>query len=206
MLNSGASMFFTFIKMTIVYLLLRFIITDGFNLVTNFLATYCNDSTHECEDNSFARASIFNKVTPEGDSDVMIVDILNLVTVVFSIIYFLVYHKYQSQIYSLLDSSAHTQDDYTVFVQNIPVYMAVSKNNKGQFSFEYEMGLKKIFEDAITEWIYQLKNQSAEESNELDKQMLKIMETTPNFDSLPKVTSVSLCFDLTEMETINQQR
>lgn len=42
LLNPGTAMFFTFIKMAIAYLLLKFILTDCYNLVTNTLATSCN--------------------------------------------------------------------------------------------------------------------------------------------------------------------
>ena len=37
MFNSGTSMFFAFIKMAIMYLLLRTLVSDGFNAVTNYL-------------------------------------------------------------------------------------------------------------------------------------------------------------------------
>ena len=212
MLNSGSAMFFTFIKMCIVYLLLRFLLTDGFNVITNFMATFCSrDDVDLCGKNSFAKSSLYNKMTPTSEKLIVIVDILNLATVVVSILFFFFYRKYQYGIYSLLDSNAHTQDDYTLFVENIPVFMAVETTQSGKISFEYEAGLKKIFEDRIEEWLYMLKadlNQPEviEGLPALEKEMIKLMQKTPNFDSIPKVRSVSLCFDLTEMEKINKRR
>lgn len=40
-LNSSTSMFFSFIKMIIIYLSLHFLITDLFNIVTSMLGDYC---------------------------------------------------------------------------------------------------------------------------------------------------------------------
>ena len=62
MLDSGSAMFFTFIKMCIVYLLLRFLLTDGFNVITSLMA-YCTDKKSEfCGKNFFAKSSIYNKI------------------------------------------------------------------------------------------------------------------------------------------------
>jgi hypothetical protein len=45
-LSSGIAMFFTFIKMAICYLLLRFILTDAFNIISSAAAgTYCRDNS-----------------------------------------------------------------------------------------------------------------------------------------------------------------
>lgn len=41
MLDAGTSMFFTFIKMSIAYLFLRFVLSDGFNVITSILGRYC---------------------------------------------------------------------------------------------------------------------------------------------------------------------
>jgi hypothetical protein len=41
LLNAGSAMFFTFIKMTVIYLVLRFLLSDCYNLITNLLSTNC---------------------------------------------------------------------------------------------------------------------------------------------------------------------
>lgn len=42
LLNAGSAMFFTFIKMTVVYLVLKFLLSDCYNLITNLLSTNCD--------------------------------------------------------------------------------------------------------------------------------------------------------------------
>lgn len=115
LLNSGSSMFFTFIKMSICYLLLRFLISDAYNLITSLMATYCKDNPHDCSDFS-SNLSAYNKKTTSDEAMANIVDILNLVTVIASIVFFFFYRKYQFHIYNLVDISNHTQDDYTLLV------------------------------------------------------------------------------------------
>ena len=41
---------------------------------------------------------------------------------------------------------------------------------------------------------------------DLEKEMIKIIRSQANFDEIPIVKSISLCFDLSEMEKINQRR
>lgn len=113
-------MFFTFIKMAICYLLLRFLISDAYNLATSVMAHYCYDYPSECTDFS-SRLSSYNKKTPEDEGMIRMVDILNLATTVFSIVFFLFYRSYQFKIYKIANSFNHTQDGYTLLVENIPV-------------------------------------------------------------------------------------
>lgn len=63
LLNPGSAMFFTFIKMTIAYLFLRFLLTDGFNLITNAFGTNCssNENQKHCATNIMAKFSTYNK-------------------------------------------------------------------------------------------------------------------------------------------------
>ena len=125
LLNPGSTMFFTFIKMTIAYLLLRFILSDCYNLISNTSATSCNQqgTRDTCSKNAMAKFSTFNKQTVEDEPMLYAVDILNLITIVVSIIFFLYYRKYQYQVYSLTDIGAHTQSDYSIFLEDIPIFL-----------------------------------------------------------------------------------
>jgi len=126
-------MFFTFIKMTIVYLGLRFFLTDGYNLITNIFADNCKDPKNisECSNNFAAKFSNFNKSTNQDEAYLFTVDILNIITVFISIIFFTLYRRYQYRIYSLADMSNHTQADYTIFVESIPILLPkISASNR----------------------------------------------------------------------------
>lgn len=49
-LRPGIALFFSFIKMLAVYFIFRFLLCDGFNLITNIvIGQYCNDGSQtEC--------------------------------------------------------------------------------------------------------------------------------------------------------------
>jgi len=68
-----------------------------------------------------AKTSAYNK--NHIDSTINVVDYLNLVATIFSIIFFLVYGRMQYKIYALVDSENHTQDDYTILVEDIPIFL-----------------------------------------------------------------------------------
>ena len=59
--SSGISLFFTFIKMAICYLILRFILTDSFNLISSGVAgTYCRRLG--CGSKFTSEMSSYNKI------------------------------------------------------------------------------------------------------------------------------------------------
>lgn len=127
MLDAGSTMFFTFIKLIIVYLLVRLLIVDSFNIITNLIsyASLDQNSREAFKINLFAQFSIYSKQASEQNNLVFILDILNLTAVVVSIVLFYFIRKYQINIFELVDSSNLTQGDYTVFVQKIPIMLPV---------------------------------------------------------------------------------
>lgn len=125
LLNAGSAMFFTFIKMAIVYLLLRFLISDCYNLITNTNAKSCDDvaNIQHCKNNVVARFSSYNKGSTDDEPFLYVVDILNLAAIVCSIIFFLYYRRYQYEIYEVADVANVSQSDFTIFAEEIPIFL-----------------------------------------------------------------------------------
>jgi hypothetical protein len=63
LLNPGTSMYFTFIKMCIFYLLLRFLICDAYNMWTSSQAHFCAENKKQCTDYFNSYFSGYNKHT-----------------------------------------------------------------------------------------------------------------------------------------------
>ena len=61
-LSSGISLYFSFLKMALTYLAFRFLISDGFNLITNIVfGKHCQSEDQElCSHNIWNQASIVN--------------------------------------------------------------------------------------------------------------------------------------------------
>jgi hypothetical protein len=54
------------------------------------------------------------------------------------------------EIYDIIDDKNQTQDDYTIFVENIPILDFPESNDAkemNQIDFNYENNLKQIFDD-----------------------------------------------------------
>ena len=116
-LSSSVGLFFTFIKYLVIMLLLRFVTVDCFNLLSNLLGgDYCEK---ECSQQFWTFASILYKTNREDL--ILSTDVLSLVTILFLIAYFLAYRKFQYKMYEVIDIKNQTQDDFTIFVENIPV-------------------------------------------------------------------------------------
>jgi hypothetical protein len=108
-------MFFTFIKMITCYLILRFLLTDIFNIVTSLTdGNYCKDQRNNCNQSLFSLLSSLNKIGKQNL--IYILDFLNLITVVSSIVFFVYYRKLQYKIYEFIDRSLQTQDDYSLLI------------------------------------------------------------------------------------------
>lgn len=114
-----------------IYLGFRFLITDGYNLITNIFAQNCNDPKNisECSNNFAAKFSDFNKNTNSDEIYLFTVDVLNIITVFLSIIFFALYRRYQYRIYNLIDKLNHTQADFTIFVERMPILLPKSLGN-----------------------------------------------------------------------------
>ena len=76
---------------------------------------------------------------------------------VFSIIFFLFYRRYLFNIYKEIDYYHDSQDDFTIFVEDIPELIDAQTQQKGQVEFNYELAIRRMFEPKIKEWIERLK-------------------------------------------------
>jgi len=96
-------------------------------MISSTSATYCTENPDKCS--SMSTLSAYNKNTEKDEGMVNAVDILNLISVLASIVFFIFYRKYQFRIYSIAESTSFSQDDYTLFVENIPIYIPQEKGN-----------------------------------------------------------------------------
>jgi hypothetical protein len=94
-LPASVALFFLFLKMVISYLILRLILADGYNLITNWNGSDCGNKElpwmRGClPQDKYLRASISNKVT--NTYQLKILSIVDMSAVLFSIAFFFLYH------------------------------------------------------------------------------------------------------------------
>lgn len=67
--------------------------------------------------------------------------------VIVSIIFFFSYQRYQFRLFNEIDRRYYTQDDFTIFLENIPVFIPTNTDsNTGEQVFYYEDYIKTHME------------------------------------------------------------
>jgi hypothetical protein len=97
-------MYFCFIKMVIVFLLLRFLVFDIYNIIVSNYGSYCSNyqlthTTQQC----VTVMSGYNLKAAADQSQLNVMDILNLVFTVLAIVLFILFRKvinYQKNLFS----------------------------------------------------------------------------------------------------------
>lgn len=70
-------------------------------------------------------------------------DVLNLITIILSMVFFNLYRKVQYKMDNLINGSQHTQDDYTLFLKDIPILLLDEGVDPDNITFDYPDKLKK---------------------------------------------------------------
>ena len=77
-------------------------------------------------------------------------DALNLVAVVISAIFLMGFRKMQYDVYDAINKNKQTEDDYAIFIEDIPVYPVIG----GSGALWGDKGcLEKAFAGKIKEWL-----------------------------------------------------
>ena len=85
-MRSDIILFFSFIRTLIIYLVIHILISDTYNLITNMAGNACKDHIAHCPKTFLTLMATSNKLNHKDPLKVL--DILNLVLVVVSILYF----------------------------------------------------------------------------------------------------------------------
>lgn len=146
-LISCVAFFFTFIKFLVLLLIARILILDIFNIVTNlFNGDFCED---KCSKQLWSLASIIHK---NNRADLVhITNILVLVVCVVKVILFICYRSFQYSMYDKIDYQNQTQDDFSIFVENIPILDFPDRPDQNNtFQFDYDKDLDNFMTKKIT--------------------------------------------------------
>ena len=137
-------MYFTFAKMAIFYLLLRFLLVDLFTIIVSINGGYCA---------TFAVANVnspctftvsgYNLKSVSGQKYLNILDILNLILTITSMVFFNIYRKIFYKLQNWLDYSDISQEDYSVLIENIPIILEDNAHQKIESGQNIELQLKK---------------------------------------------------------------
>jgi hypothetical protein len=101
-----------------VFIVINAVIHSAFNILSSEIAGgYC-DKIEKCNKGFWAKTSISNKY--DRQDLVGVVNILDLVSIVVSIVYFGWSRRYFYKVSQNIDRSSVSQGDFTILVSNIP--------------------------------------------------------------------------------------
>ena len=137
--------------MVIVFMVVRFVIVDFYNLVTSFNGKYC--ALLAAKDYNLGKActtflidilSGYNKHAKEDREAMNTLAVLSLLFVVVAIAYLIWYQLDSYKLYYFLENNDVSQDDFTVLIENIPSLIYDSQHRTmEQNSFNYREFIKE---------------------------------------------------------------
>lgn len=133
---TDASLYFIFVKMVILYLVLKLLVLDAFTLYSSMHGNYCTQ-LHLANPKHLCAYSLsgYNLNSAANQAAINTIDVLALAFTLLSIIFFLIFRKQLGKIRDWLDFSVVTQDDFAVLVEDIPKFIFDEDTTKDQVKF-----------------------------------------------------------------------
>lgn len=139
-LGSGFPLYFHFLQFSIIFLVVLFLSTGGFNFISNgLMGKYCSDSSSSasgtkhlgddipqellppCRKNFATSFSLVNKLT---DTElVQMQQILNLFGIIATILVLQVFRTQQREVDNQADDNEITAADFTLMIEHIPIVL-----------------------------------------------------------------------------------
>ena len=142
-MKTDVSLYFTFIKTSILYLLLRVLVVDIYTAYVSQGGHYCETKLSSNEPCAYTFSG-FNLKSAADQDKLNIIDLLNLAFTILSIAVFLIFRKQVFKVRDWLDFNEITQDDYTVLIENIPKFIFDDDTHKHDIGYYYELESKEL--------------------------------------------------------------
>lgn len=142
-------MYFVFVKAVILYLVFRLLILDIVNIYLSIYGHYCSSVQKTTDTCSYTTTSGYNLNTLEDVQALNILDYCNLGLTIVSIIYFTMYRKKQARLINWLDRNSKSQKDFSILIEDIPLFIYEEGMVKTDVDYKYEGILKEQIEIII---------------------------------------------------------
>jgi hypothetical protein len=206
----GVNIYFSFLKMFILLLLLRFIVFDINVIVSSSLyGDYCSqvalDSTSlKCS----VTISGYNLNSPTNQERLKTVDILGLVYVLLAMCYFIVFRKILHNFRKYARGKDFIDNNFTILVEHVPSFFyEPGKTRMEDVNYNYKKLLQQRFEREIHAWtdsIEEKRNTTSLEplENFYVEDVLLNRELSKRERKLV-VTGINICYNLNEISNID---
>lgn len=111
----------------------------------------------QCSGDYNSYLSGYNKHASQDGEAMDIVAYLNVGVTVASIIFFYFCRKYQFKLNSILEHSNVSQDEFSIYIENIPIFIYEEETTTDDVKFEYENFIKNKISEEIKKWVAQVR-------------------------------------------------
>jgi hypothetical protein len=126
---TDTSLYFYFVKMVIVYLLLKLLVVDAFVFYAGSQGQFCHLNFVKTGATCSYLYSGYNLKAAANQTILNYIDLAALAFTILSCAFFSVFRKKMAKMQDWLDFNETTEDDFTVLVEDIPAFL---------YSEEYE--------------------------------------------------------------------
>ena len=109
-----------------------------------------------------------------------------------------------------LDYADISQEDYTILIENVPFFIQDGTQFQKEDELKLEYQIKNAIETKIRMWfeVLEIYKDESEITNEVDKDFFRFIykKYREQVREAQIVTSITLCYDLTELQNINKAR
>ncbi|CAD8053519.1 unnamed protein product [Paramecium sonneborni] len=204
-LGAGMPLYFEYIKSCILMLLIIFVTSGDYNIITNIaFGKSCEvlkaelkgqniDEKQFCQLNWVTQSSLANK--RNGDQFIDLQQMLNLISMITLILLFQYFRKEQRTFDSEIDSQTQYASDFTILLKNIPT------DPNGLQNGDFDEDLKNFLE----QYVQTYPKLPEIVDYEQDRKQYQIQQKIPSKD-LKRVVSVNLCYNLDEQYQLELQK
>jgi len=129
-------MYFMFIKMVVIFLLIRLLLFDIYNLYLSNYGNFCNNRTGN--EQCVIRFSAYNLKADGNQQDLPGLDGLSFVYVLVGIVLFVIFRKIINKQKNLFIPFPFFRDNnYTIFLEDIPPFFFDDHTGKNQTDYHY---------------------------------------------------------------------
>ncbi|CAK58393.1 unnamed protein product (macronuclear) [Paramecium tetraurelia] len=203
-LGAGMPLYFEYIKSCILMLLIMFVTSGDYNIITNIaFGTSCKaledhkgqeiDEKTFCQRNWVTESSLANK--RNGSEFIDLQQMLNLISMITLIILFQYFRKEQRAFDAEIDSQTQYASDFTVLLKNIPTDPTGLQNG------DFDDDLKNFMEQHISKY----KKLQEIIDYEQDRKQYQIQTKKP-VTELKRVVAVNLCYNLDDQYQLEKSK
>jgi len=120
---TDTSLYFYFVKMVVIFLLMKLLVVDAFVLYASTQGQFCHQNFLKTGSSCTYTYSGYNLMSGSNQAILNYIDLAALAFTILSCVFFTIFRKKLAKMQDWLDFNETTEDDFTVLVEDIPSFL-----------------------------------------------------------------------------------